>query len=54
MSWIGWLVRLVAGLALVVELVAALAGDQLMVDLAVVVGVGAVVIGWALRPGEEQ
>lgn len=54
MSWIGWLARLVAVLALVVELVAAVIGDRLVLELACVVGLVAAVIGWALRPGEER
>jgi hypothetical protein len=53
-GWIARLARVVAVLALVVELAAAVAGDVLALNLAFVVGMGAVVIGWVLRPGEER
>jgi hypothetical protein len=53
-GWIGRLSRVVAVLALVVELAAVVVGHVLALNLAFVVGMGAVVIGWVLRPGEER
>lgn len=53
MSGIGWL-RLVAVLALVVQLVAAVTGDRPVLHLATVVGLVAAVVGWELWRGWER
>jgi hypothetical protein len=44
-----WALRAVAVAALVVELAALVAGNDLVLDLAAVLGVGAVAVSWVLE-----
>ncbi|MFH9090938.1 hypothetical protein [Streptomyces sp. NPDC017673] len=50
-----WALRVVAVAAIVVEVAALVAGDRLVLDLAAVLGLGAVAVAWVLRQdGGEQ